>query len=224
MSDPTWQNSIDSLRGRIAAATAQASAGLLIGARQRWQHTLVARTAGNDLLFTRPGDAFPFDQSVQVSWREGTCHITLHDHDSVIADEHRDHSRVDRALDTFLSRLAGESRVCRRCGRPVEASRDQFEVFEQMHYVCFHYEFEHDPRDPDEECSAGGCPSAAVTPAQRPEQPRDSLVEEIVDALANSELGQHSPAFHLDRIGPGIVLADFGASSYLVTVRTNPRT
>ena len=33
------------------------------------------------------------------------------------------------------------------------------EVFERMHYVCFHYEFEHDPSDPDEECNAGGCPS-----------------------------------------------------------------
>jgi hypothetical protein len=31
-----------------------------------------------------------------------------------------------------------------------------------MHYVCFHYEFEHDPADPDEECTAGGCPSGAI--------------------------------------------------------------
>ena len=31
-----------------------------------------------------------------------------------------------------------------------------------MHYVCFHYEFEHDPADPDEECRAGGCPSASL--------------------------------------------------------------
>jgi hypothetical protein len=45
---------------------------------------------------------------------------------------------------------------------------DRYEVFEQMHYVCFHYEFEHDPTDPDEECEAGGCPSAAVHP--RPER------------------------------------------------------
>jgi hypothetical protein len=42
----------------------------------------------------------------------------------------------------------------------VTASADQFDVFEQMHYVCFHYEFEHDPLDPDLECGAGGCPSA----------------------------------------------------------------
>jgi hypothetical protein len=38
-------------------------------------------------------------------------------------------------------------------------NQEQYNVFEQMHYVCFHYEFEHDPSDPDEECNAGGCPS-----------------------------------------------------------------
>ncbi len=46
---------------------------------------------------------------------------------------------------------------CVRCGRPV-ASVD-YETFERMHYVCFHYEFEHGDRDVDVECSAGGCPS-----------------------------------------------------------------
>lgn len=62
----------------------------------------------------------------------------------------------------------GASLLCRRCHRPVEISRDQYDVFERMHYVCFHYDFEHDPVDPDEECGAGGCPSAAVNP--RPER------------------------------------------------------
>lgn len=57
-----------------------------------------------------------------------------------------------------------ETLLCRRCDRPMEVSRDQFDVFEHMRYVCFHYEFEHDPTDPDEECIAGGCPSAAVNP------------------------------------------------------------
>lgn len=52
--------------------------------------------------------------------------------------------------------------TCVRCDRPVRVSRDQFQVFERMHYVCFHYEFEHDPADPDEECRAGGCPSASL--------------------------------------------------------------
>jgi hypothetical protein len=62
--------------------------------------------------------------------------------------------------------------ACLRYGRPVHVSKDQYEVFERMHYVCFHYEFEHDPVDVDAQCSAGGCPSAAVNP--RPERRPDS--------------------------------------------------
>lgn len=57
--------------------------------------------------------------------------------------------------------------MCRRCGRPVRVSREHYETFERMHYVCFHYEFEHDPADPDEECTAGGCPSGAIAAADR---------------------------------------------------------
>ena len=49
--------------------------------------------------------------------------------------------------------------VCVRCHRPVRVGARQFEVFEKMHYVRFHHDFEHDPADPDEECQAGGCPS-----------------------------------------------------------------
>jgi hypothetical protein len=57
-----------------------------------------------------------------------------------------------------------DAKLCRRCGRPVVVEADRYDVFEQMHYVCFHYEFEHDPADPDEECPAGDCPSASVHP------------------------------------------------------------
>jgi hypothetical protein len=53
----------------------------------------------------------------------------------------------------------GEKFTCVRCGREVGVNRASCEIFERMHYVCFHYEFEHDPYDPDEECGAGGCPS-----------------------------------------------------------------
>ncbi|WP_203919059.1 hypothetical protein [Rugosimonospora africana] len=63
--------------------------------------------------------------------------------------------------------------TCRRCGRPVERFADQFDLFEQMHWVCFHYEFEHGDIDPDWVCAAGGCPSAVHSPTPRPEKPRD---------------------------------------------------
>jgi hypothetical protein len=52
--------------------------------------------------------------------------------------------------------------VCRRCGGEVRVGAAQFKVFERMHYVCFHNEFEHGDADVDEECQAGGCPSASV--------------------------------------------------------------
>jgi hypothetical protein len=42
-------------------------------------------------------------------------------------------------------------------------SAAHYETFEKMHWVCFHYEFEHDNRgqgvDPDEDCGIPGCPS-----------------------------------------------------------------
>jgi hypothetical protein len=40
-----------------------------------------------------------------------------------------------------------------------------------MHYVCFHYEFEHGATDVDTECGAGGCPSASLAGG------RDSVIE-----------------------------------------------
>lgn len=52
--------------------------------------------------------------------------------------------------------------VCRRCGRPVRIGRGHYGMFEGMHVVCFHYEFEHDPADPDDDCGVAGCPSAAA--------------------------------------------------------------
>jgi hypothetical protein len=49
--------------------------------------------------------------------------------------------------------------MCIRCGRP--AATSEFLTFERMHYVCFHYECEHQG-DVDAECNTGGCPSRQV--------------------------------------------------------------
>ena len=53
-----------------------------------------------------------------------------------------------------------EELKCVRCGLEVRVNRDSFEIFERMHWVCFHFEFEHMGFDPDEECDAPGCPSS----------------------------------------------------------------
>jgi hypothetical protein len=51
--------------------------------------------------------------------------------------------------------------LCARCDREVVDARESYEVFERMHYVCFHFEFEHDT-DPDIGCEAMGCPSSEL--------------------------------------------------------------
>ena len=115
--------------------------------------------------------------------------------------------------------------LCRRCGLPVVKFAADYAVFEQMHYVCFHYEFEHGDIEPDRECAAGGCPAAIVSPAQGAEEPRDSLVEELIDALATGDMATQSLAFRLERLGPGIVRVQYGdpGDAYLITVRSEPR-
>jgi hypothetical protein len=47
--------------------------------------------------------------------------------------------------------------ICVRCNRPVEKNADSYEVFERMHWLCFHLEFEHED-DPDQPCADPGCP------------------------------------------------------------------
>lgn len=41
------------------------------------------------------------------------------------------------------------AQTCRRRGRTASSSATDFEIFEQMHYACFHYEFEHGDVDVD---------------------------------------------------------------------------
>ena len=169
MTYPTWQDSLASLRERHSVPAALANATTLLAARQRWQHHVVARTSMHDLLFTLPGDDYPFSASVRVSWEAGTTRIRRRQGEEVVESQTVAAATVDDTLDSVLLRLVGVTPVCRRCGASVVVSASQFDVFEQMHYLCFHFEFEHGAYDPDEECTVGGCPSASIGPGQRPE-------------------------------------------------------
>ena len=53
--------------------------------------------------------------------------------------------------------MADEAQICVRCNRPVVVNRKMYEVFERMHWVCFHFEFEHEG-DPDAPCRDPSCP------------------------------------------------------------------
>jgi hypothetical protein len=50
-----------------------------------------------------------------------------------------------------------QSKICKRCNLPVIENADQYEVFESMHWLCFHLEFEHEG-DPDVACGDPSCP------------------------------------------------------------------
>jgi hypothetical protein len=69
----------------------------------------------------------------------------------------------------------------------VRVCRSDYETFERMHYVCFHYEFEHHragaDTDPDEDCGLAGCPSAQAVPHP------DQLVTTIRTLLADWSAG-----------------------------------
>ena len=49
------------------------------------------------------------------------------------------------------------SPICVRCQHPVEKNAASYEVFERMHWLCFHLEFEHQG-DADKACGDPSCP------------------------------------------------------------------
>jgi hypothetical protein len=50
-----------------------------------------------------------------------------------------------------------QPKICVHCDKPVEKYSDDYEVFEQMHWLCFHLVFEHEG-DPDVACNDPSCP------------------------------------------------------------------
>jgi hypothetical protein len=53
--------------------------------------------------------------------------------------------------------------ACVRCGREVRVNRDSYEIFERMHYVCFHY-----PVDRTRSATPAGVPRSGSTPHRVP--------------------------------------------------------
>jgi hypothetical protein len=111
----------------------------------------------HDLLFTVPGEEFPFAASVVVHV-EGSRHVVRR---TAGRDSHEVEctaAEIDRVVEEALEALLAPAQVCRACGA-LSASPDFTAVFERMHYVCFHFEFEHGDTDRDQTCGLAGCPA-----------------------------------------------------------------
>jgi hypothetical protein len=218
----SWQDGLRFLRGFPDVADAQAQAVVVARASGRWSRAVVARVGRYQTVFTRPGDEPPFTQTVTLEILGGG-RVTLawvgeRSHERRTTD--LDH--VDGLLAAFLERLTSPVLTCTECGNQVLVSAKWFETFERMHWTCFHYVFEHGDLDRDEECIAGGCPSAAVEPWHVLNDPRDALVGQLLDDLRTGTLAEESGEVRIEREAPGVVSARFDEARYLVTVRRIP--
>lgn len=78
--------------------------------------------------------------------------------------------------------ITTEALRCRRCGSPVITSRQHYDTFEGMHFVCFHFEFEHRSVDVDSDCGLRGCPAGEL-PVAAPSPEAQQLLHDVAEAL-----------------------------------------
>src|ERR1700674_3300350 len=107
MNESEWGEVVKDLKGRTSVAAALVNADLLESARARWDGVVVARTSMHDLLFTLPGDPYPFDGAVRVSWLDGTFEFRLTRKGLEIAADRCREPNSRLVLDSFLTQLAG---------------------------------------------------------------------------------------------------------------------
>jgi hypothetical protein len=84
---------------------ALASADLLHEAEARWGQRLVARTSMHDVLFTRPGDVYPFPLFVRVSAHGDVFEFQLRRSDLLVAADRATRPNANNVLDAFLMQL-----------------------------------------------------------------------------------------------------------------------
>jgi hypothetical protein len=53
--------------------------------------------------------------------------------------------------------MSDDAPLCARCGSAVTVNRENYELFERMHWLCFHLAYEH-KADVDAPCSDTSCP------------------------------------------------------------------
>lgn len=152
----SWVESLDFLRNRLRVPAALSNATTLVAARERWSQHVYCRTSKHDLLFTVPGDTFPFTASVVVHV-DGSRHVVRRTVGGDVDEVDCTAADIDRVVDEALEALLAPAQVCRACGE-LSASAHFASVFERMHYVCFHFEYEHGDTDRDQTCEVPGCP------------------------------------------------------------------
>jgi hypothetical protein len=107
--EPEWDESVASLRGRSRVPAALANAELLAHAGARWRGQVVPRTSMHELLFTRPGDGYPFPRAVRVAVEDDGFEFRLivdaGGRAEAVATKRVMPVAAESTLDEFLTRL-----------------------------------------------------------------------------------------------------------------------
>jgi hypothetical protein len=109
--EPDWADGVESLRRRTAVTAALVNADLLEGAESRWRGQVIPRTSMHDLLFTRPGDEYPFERSVRVAFNpdDETFAFTLMSQAGPVTGDVTRPETAPAVLDAFLMQLVGQT-------------------------------------------------------------------------------------------------------------------
>jgi len=128
---------------------------------RRWSQAVEVRASMHELVFVLPAATHPLERAVELRWGSpAMVHLMRRGfaQDSVEVSL----ESVDTVLDRALTWLCDGTIWCARCGGQVVASADRYAVYEHMHWVCFHYEFEHGSTDVDQGCADARCPSRSA--------------------------------------------------------------
>lgn len=103
---PSWTNTRVGLLAQTVPAAA-ANGRLLEAMPDGWRDRVVARTSMHDLLFTRPGDRYPFSSTVRVAWADDVYSFTLSNEVGVVAADKCFETNATSVLAAFLCQLVG---------------------------------------------------------------------------------------------------------------------
>lgn len=102
-----WTKSSEFLRSSGVDAALHVARVLDEGAA-RWSQRVVSRTSMHDLLFTLPGDDYPFASEVRVSWNGEAFEYTLLRRRLLVTADKCHEERASQVLDAFLEQLLAE--------------------------------------------------------------------------------------------------------------------